>query len=267
MKKYINLLKYEMNNLLRDKMNLTMILYPFLMLIMSVWLFPMLLEIEGASGQGMEITMVIVIMAFLGMGYIIGSALLGFSLLDNKDEKTLQTIAVTPLAKDGYIKFKIIYTYIIGVVSTIIIFSGTKLFAVDSYVLETLNGTVRLFDNITHLEILVMALVSSLLIPFLALTIVGLSKSKIEGFAYMKASGLLMLIPMLVLLEVFRGTGQYFLSLVPNFWATQGVIIKMLPFMFESGANIGYYGYMGIGAILCLTYSVVAYKIFMKQAS
>ena len=149
--KYYNLLKYELRNLLRDKMNLMMFVYPLFMLVMAVYLFPLLFKMEEATGQGLEVAMVVVIIALVSFGYIIASALLGFSLLDNKDEDTMQTIAVTPISKTGYVNFKLVYTYVLSVISTLIILGGTKLLASDKYIL----GAVKLFDNINYLQIFV----------------------------------------------------------------------------------------------------------------
>ena len=217
---------------------------------------------EEAAGDGLEVTMVVMIIALVSFGYIIASALLGFSLLDNKDEDTMQTIAVTPISKAGYVNFKLVYTYVLSVISTLIILSGTKLLASDEYVL----GAFKLFDNISHFQILVFGLSTSLLVPALGLVIVGLAKNKVEGFAYMKGSGFLMLIPMLVLLPTFTGAGQYLLSIFPNFWGVQGILNVMFPAMFTSSANLGFYAYMGIGAVVCVGYSIISYKFYMKRA-
>jgi fluoroquinolone transport system permease protein len=262
MMKYYNLLKYELKNLLRDKMNLMMFVYPLLMLVMAVFLFPFLFQVESAEGAGLEVTMIVVIIALVGFGYIIASALLGFSLLDNKDEDTMQTIAVTPISKVGYVNFKLVYTYILSVLSTLIILSGTKLFASDAYIL----GAVKLFEGISHFQIFVFSLSTSLLVPALGLLIVGLAKNKVEGFAYMKGSGFLMLIPMLVLLPTFKGAGQYLLAIFPNFWGVQGILNLMFPQLFSSSANLGFYAYMLIGAVVCMIYSIICYKFYMKRA-
>ncbi|MGD9901309.1 MAG: hypothetical protein AB7S44_02095 [Spirochaetales bacterium] len=265
MKKYLELLKYELKNTWRDKMNAFMVIFPFFVLLLTVLLYPALMNRVGADISGMSIATIVIIIVMLGFGYVGAAALLGFSLLDNKDEDTLQTIAVTPIGKRGYVKFKVIYTYIFAVISTIIVLWGTKILAGDSYVVQIGAETIKLFDNINFLEVLVFAISSSLFVPSVGLFIVGLSKNKIEGFAYMKSTGFLMLIPMLILLDTFKGLGQYLLSLFPNFWSVQGIISEMLPQMFASSYNLNFYLYMLIGGVICLAYSVLAYKIYMRK--
>jgi fluoroquinolone transport system permease protein len=264
MSKYYALLKYELKNLLRDKMNATMFVYPIFMLVMSVFLFPVLFE--GVEGQGLQVTMLILIIALISFGYMIASILLGFSLLDNKDEDTMQTIAVTPIAKKGYVNFKLIYTYVLSVLSTIVILGGTKLFASEAYVLEVGAQTVKLFDNLNYLHVVLFSLSSSLLVPALGLFIVALSKNKVEGFAYMKASGFFIFIPMLVLFPAFQGAKQFLLSVFPNFWGVQGILNLMLPNLFTTDVNLSFYVYMLVGAILCSVYSYFSYKFYMKRA-
>lgn len=267
MKKYLSLLRYEFKNILKDKMNAFMLIYPLFMLAMAVWLFPFIFRTPELQNASLEVTMLLIVVALLGFGYVIGGALLGFSLLDSKDEDTLQTIAVTPVGKRGYVNFKLIYVYAISVIGTVILLSGIKLFAIDDYALTINETTIRLFDNITHLEILWFALSSGILAPALGLLISGMAKNKIEGFAYMKSTGIIMLIPMLVLLEAFKGAKQYILGIFPNFWATQGVLLKLMPNfpMLSVAANANYYVYLGAGFAISLIYLGLAYKFFMKK--
>lgn len=267
MSKYYHLLKYELKSLLRDKMNLLLFVYPLLMLVLSVYLLPTLIKTPELEGAGLETVIVVTIIMLVSFGFIISSALLGFSLLDNKDEDTMQTIAVTPISKKGYVNFKLVYTYLLAVLSTIIILGGTKLFASDEYVVTYGVETLRLFDNLTYLHIIVFSLTNSLLVPALGLIIVGLAKNKVEGFAFMKSSGFLMLVPMLVLLPTFQGAGQYLLSIFPNFWGVQAIINTMFPLMFNSSANLNFYVYTLIGAGVSLLYSYASYKFYMKRTT
>ena len=259
------MLKFELKNVLRDKMNFSMLVYPFLMLAMTVFLFPLIFKMEEMQGQGLEITMILVIVMLLSMGFMITGALLGFALLDNKDEDVLQTIAVTPISKKGYVKFKLVYTYIISVLSCFLMLAGTKLFASAEYALTYGEMTIYLFDSLTYLHILAFSFSSSLLVPAMGLSIVALSKNKIEGFAYMKASGFLILVPMLLVFPTFKGAGQYILSIFPNFWGTQGVLNLMLPNLFDSVASLNFYLYMLIGAVICVIYSILGYKLFLNK--
>lgn len=266
MQKYWFLLKYEFKNLLRDKMNLTMFIYPLIMLVMAVFFFPFLFKMDDMNASGLQVTMVMLIVALVGFGFMIAAILLGFSLLDNKDEDTMQTIAVTPISKKGYVSFKLIYTYVLSVINTVIMLGGTKLFASNQYVITYGLDTVYIFNAVSYWHILFFSLSMGLLVPALGLLIVAVSKNKVEGFAYMKSTGFLILIPAITMLPSFRGMGQYLLSIFPNFWGTQAMLNLMFPQLFLNGANLNFSLYLLIGAVVSLIYSYLSYKLYMRKA-
>lgn len=266
MNKYFFLPKYELKNLLRDRMNLMLFVYPLLMLAFSVWLFPILISTPELQNTGLEVTVVIILIALLGLGNIVAAALLGFSLLDNKDEDTMQTIAVTPISKTGYVNFKVVYTFLFSILSNFVLLGGTKLLASAKYVVNLGSGEASLFAGVSYLHILLFSISASLLVPALGLIIVGLSKNKVEGFAYMKSTGFIMLIPMLILLPSFQGAGQYILGIFPNFWGVQAMINLMLPELFSNSANLSFYLYLIYGAVIAVVYSLLSYKFYMKRS-
>ena len=59
------------------------------------------------------------------------------------------------------------------------------------------------------------------------------------------------------------------LSIFPNFWATQGMLLKMLPNfgMLSETHNLGFYSYMALGAVVSLFFSVLSYRFFMKRSA
>ena len=75
------------------------------------------------------------------------------------------------------------------------------------------NVTVRMFQDLTYGKIIVFSIVASLYMPALGLLLGGLSKNKIEGFAYMKSSGFLIFIPLLLLFDAFLIISSYPLNL------------------------------------------------------
>ena len=86
------------------------------------------LSMDPAKGESLQVTMLILLIVILIFGNFFLAAMATFLLLDNKDENTLNTVAVTPVGTSGYIKFKMTYIYIMTVISTIVILLGTKNF-------------------------------------------------------------------------------------------------------------------------------------------
>lgn len=261
MKKYLSLLKYESKTIIRDSMNLYMCLFPIVMLILSSVVFPVIFEsMDHTNEAAIRITMLILLVVIVAMGSYFLAAMATFLLIEHKDECTLNTIAVTPLGTSGYIRFKMSYVYIMSAISTVIVFLGTKIIAGDKYVIAGMS----LFDNIGVGHIVAFALADGLFAPALALFQGALAKNKVEGFAYIKGTGVLALIPVILILDTFQGGLQYVLGIFPNFWAVKGIMLKLFPV--ENSANLSYPMYLMIGAAYNIIVLIVAYRFFQKKA-
>ncbi|TYQ17770.1 UNVERIFIED_CONTAM: fluoroquinolone transport system permease protein [Acetivibrio alkalicellulosi] len=260
MGKYFSLLKYESKTIVRDPINIFMTLFPILILILASFVFPLIFEsMDHTEGGALQITMLLLLIVIVSFGGYYLSAMATFLLLDHKDEHTLNTIGVTPLGASGYVKFKMSYMYILTVLSTVVILYGTKLIAGDKYTL----GNISLFDNIGLLDILMFSIVSNIFVPFLALFQSAFAKNKVEGFAYIKGTGMIALIPALMVLDAFQGGMQYVLGIFPNFWAIKGIMLKLFPI--NNSANLSYPMYLFIGAVYNIILLVTVYKIFLRK--
>lgn len=261
MGKYLSLLKYEAKTIIRDPINLYMCLYPVIVLALSAFVLPMIFEsIDPMQEATLKITMLLMLIFIMAFGSAILAAMATFLLLEHKDEHTLNTISVTPVGSSGYLKFKMAYIYLISVVGTIAVLLGTKLIAGDKY---TVMG-VSLFDNINILHIVVFAIVDSIFAPALGLLQGAFAKNKVEGFAIIKGTGILVLVPALMVLETFQGGLQYVLGIFPNFWAIRGMFLEFLPA--ENAANLSFPLYMLIGGAYNVILLTVAYRLFLKKA-
>jgi len=92
-----------------------MIMYPFLIVFITGFIIPAILErtTDTSSAASMN-TLLIGFVITLSMGGFVMGAMLGFSLLENKDENTLTNIAVSPVTVSGYATFKVVYTTIMS---------------------------------------------------------------------------------------------------------------------------------------------------------
>lgn len=264
MDKYLHLIKYELKNTIRDRMTLFLLMFPFVILLISIFLIPRLLLIADANTAGAMYGAMIAFITLISMGVFIIASLLAFILLDRKDEKTLVTIAATPLSVAGYIKFQTVYYYIITIIINLVVLVGTKLFASDAYAFEMNGVSVSLFGDLTYDKIFAFSIVSGLYMPALGLALSALANNKIEGFAYVKMSGFLMFIPILAILNTFSGGMQYVLGVTPNFWAIKGLLISVMPISHSSDMN--FWMYMLIGAIYGILLNIPAYKFFINRA-
>jgi len=261
MGRYVSMLRYEAKTIFLDPVNLYMCLFPIIVLILSSFVFPIILEsIDPLQSVALRLTMLLLLIIILAFGTFFLAAMATFLLLEQKDEHTLHTIAVTPIGTSGYLKFKMTYVYIMSVVGIIVVLGGTKLIAGDKY---TLDG-MSVFDNIGIPHIISFALVNGLFTPALGLLQGAFARNKVEGFAYMKGTGILALVPALMILEAFQGGLQYLLGIFPNFWAIRGILLRLMPA--ESNANLTYPLYLLIGGAYNFAILVAAYRLFIKKA-
>ena len=176
MGKYFGLLKYEANTIIRVPVNVYMFLFPVLMLLMSSFWFPVLFEsIDPAQEARLKMSMLLVLVVILVFGTFFLAAMATFLLVEQKDESTLNTIAVTPLGASGYLKFKMTYLYLASVVGNIVVLQGTKLLARDKY---TIMG-IRVLDNIGISHIVSFAVVG-LFTPALGLMQAAFARTRLR---------------------------------------------------------------------------------------
>jgi fluoroquinolone transport system permease protein len=261
MRKYLSLLIYEAKTIIRDPINIYMCSFPIFILFLSSYVFPLIIEsIDPMKGTMLKLAVLLFIIVILAFGPFFLAAMATFLLLEHKDEHTLNTIAVTPLGADGYLKFKMTYIYLMSVLGMMVILIGTKLLAGGKYEIMGFS----FFSKMEIEHIISFSLVNGLFTPALSLLQGAFAKNKVEGFAMIKGSGMLALIPALMVLESFQGKLQYLLGLFPNFWAIKGILVKLMPVAMSS--DLSYPMYLLIGALYNMLLLIAAYKLFLRKA-
>ncbi|MFA6889909.1 MAG: hypothetical protein WCQ80_02675, partial [Bacilli bacterium] len=155
MKKYTKLLKYELKTILKDRLNLFILVYPVLMLFIMGFILPQILNKMGSlHTEGASLGLLIGYTVTLSIGGYVAGGLLGFLILEHKDESTLLSIAVTPMSLSGYLTFKMIYTTIISILGNFVLLGGLKLIASDAYEIHYGGVVIGLLDSLDFWKIL-----------------------------------------------------------------------------------------------------------------
>jgi fluoroquinolone transport system permease protein len=266
MKVYVKLLKYEFKTLLRDSMNLFMLIYPLFMLGFVGWLIPMILTRSGLGNDdpAYALSMVLVFLLVLSIGGFISGILLGFSLLENKDEQTIKAIAVSPISVQGYVLFKTIYAYFLGVIGTFVMIFGLQYFFEDAFSFQYQDIAFGL-ANLQLWQILLFSFVSSLMTPTAGALMAAVAKNKIEGFALTKSAGIIIMMPLLVILDAFGDWKQYLLGVVPNFWPVKALF--NITFRLDHPDNLDFLVYNLIGIIYALVIASLSIRYFIKRVN
>lgn len=261
--KYLKLLQFELKNIIKDKMNMFMLLYPILLVFIMGFMLP--ITTKGLTQAEIATSFPFIFIIILCIGPLIGGMLMGFSVIENKDEKTLNTIAVTPIALKGYLVFKSVYSAVISFFGTLVMILGIQFFAHSHYI--TFNPTtltfVSIFDLLSFWHILLFSFTCALITPAVGLVLGAFAKNKVEGIVFIKSAGMVLMLPALALLNAFSGLNQYFLGIFPNFWFVKA--IQNIVLFDSSDYNLPFYGYLAIGFVYTSLLCYLSYKIFKKR--
>ncbi|MCL5998698.1 MAG: hypothetical protein M1546_21965 [Chloroflexi bacterium] len=124
--------------------------------------------------------------------------LIGFLLLDQRDDHTLTALQVTPLTLKGYLVYRTALPVGLSVVLTMLSYSLSGLVPLD---------VVALFA---------VALAAAPLAPLFALCLAALAGNKVQGFALTKGSGGVQMAPLIAYFVPWPW--QLVFGLVPSYW-------------------------------------------------
>ena len=237
---YRKFIKSEIGKIRHDSMMLFMFFAPLLFGLMGRYLIPGLAEVNDFD--------IILIADYVLVGLaimmpLLYGALVGFSILDDRDDNILMTIKVSPLSIHQYLSFRLIMATILSFLAVIFIlwFSDIVVFALT--------------------DLLLIAFLASLSAPAIALFINVIAKNKIEGFAIMKGVQIVLLVPLISL--YFTDYKELFFSIVPGYWPTKVISIVVKG---EGFSYLTYNVYYIIGFVYIVLLNIVIYHLFLKRS-
>lgn len=124
--------------------------------------------------------------------------LIGFLLLDQRDDRTLCALQVTPLTLGGYLAYRISLPIVLSV--------GVTLLMLPLAGLEPLGWKA----------LIAVTLLASPLAPLFALFFGVFAENKVQGFALNKGAGVFILLPLVA--YFVPGGWQWVFGLLPTFW-------------------------------------------------
>jgi fluoroquinolone transport system permease protein len=124
--------------------------------------------------------------------------IIGFLLLDERDEQILTALLVTPMPLDGYLLYRISLPMILGTLMTLI-----------SYPLAGLTP-------LPFLDLLIISLLGSITAPLLALFLAAFAQNKVAGFAMAKMGNGILMIP--TVSYFIDSNWQLLAGIVPAYW-------------------------------------------------
>ncbi|NBG87653.1 ABC transporter permease [Isachenkonia alkalipeptolytica] len=223
----------------RDSLTMFMVVYPIVFALIGRYLLPWADENTAFS---LVLFGDFAMAALALLTPMIFGALMGFSILDDRDDGILSAIRVSPLSLGGFLAFRVVLVTLLAFMAGFLV-----MFVAD-------------FGPLTVGETVIIAAVNSLSAPITGFLINAFAGNKIEGFAVMKGTGTLMIFPVIAL--IFTDAKEFIFSFVPGFWPAKAISVL---FRGEGVLNLSYEMYLIIGLFYVLVLNFVVYRIFVRR--
>lgn len=229
----------EFKKWLRDPMMRFMLIYPILFGIVGRYLLP---AISETSNFNIEANADFIVAVLALISPVVFGAIIGFSVLEDRDDHIIDSIKVTPLSFNQFMSFRLIVVYVLAFAASIFImwFSDIGNFALGNMFL--------------------IAFTAAFSAPMTGLAINIFSQNKIEGFAIMKLGGTIIILPIIALF--FSDAKELFFAIFPAFWPAKMIssVIRGDEQMF-----LNYNLYFIIGLLYVIILNVLSYLKFIRK--
>lgn len=190
----------DIRNIRRDSLVAWMIYIPILMALLVRFGAPPLTArlLEQYNFDLTTYYPVLLSYFFIGMCPIVFGAVIGFLLLDEKDDRTLTALQVTPMPLSSYLIYRVSVPIILTIVMFFIVFPLANLTTFDARM------------------ILICGIAAAPMAPMLALFLAAIAENKIQGFALMKLTGIFLLAP--IFAYFVTSSWELVFGLLPTYW-------------------------------------------------
>ena len=211
--------------------------FPIILALIAYFLVPYLRNNSG------DLAANIVTLMFIIMNGFMFGAITGFTLLDDQDDNVLLSLKITPISVKSYVLIKLSLAYLFGMIATLMLILVT--------------GFLK---DINLLDLMMILLLSPMQGPIIALFINSFAHNKVEGFVFMKLSGMLLMIP---IASIFlTNWTEIFLGIIPGFWTARIVSMHLIPGDYLLGSTLVYFL---IGVLVHFLIGFLFFKLYQKR--
>lgn len=193
----------DLRNLGRDPLLRWMALLPLLVALPARIVLPPVLS---RAGEALAVDLSAYYPVLLGYALVLlapvmSGVVVGFLLLDQRDDGTLAALRVTPLPLDGYLAYRLVAPMLLSVAMTPVVLP--------------LAGVAVLGPG----EMLLAGLAAAPVAPLAALALPAFAENKVQGLALMKASSVVLIAPIATLFA--PDAVKLALAVLPTYWPGQ----------------------------------------------
>lgn len=217
-------------NIRRDAMLRWLLFAPLVLALAFRWLLPWAITYADAE-FGFDLRPYIpLIYGFLVlMCPSLYGIVMGFLLLDERDDRTITALQVTPLTLNNYAAYRIALPMLLSI-----------------FILPLMMWLAGV-RGLALWQMLVTAVVAAPLAPFYMLLLATLAPNKVQGFAIMKATGVLWMIPLFAWFVPLPW--QWLAGLLPVYWP-----VKVFWTAVSGDSGIGLYALIGLILQMAVVY-------------
>lgn len=200
MKLFTGLGPLDARSIGRDALLRWMLALP-LLIVVPMWLVlpPLLVRIGALFGVALpSLYPSIASAALLLITPMLYGLVIGFLLLDQRDDQTLSALQITPLPVGHYLAYRLVAPTVL------------------SYGMTVAAVLLAGLPNLHLLGLLLAGMVAALHTPLLALGLACFAANKVQGLALMKAGSVLLLAPLIGLL--LKSNWRYLFGILPTYW-------------------------------------------------
>lgn len=225
----------------RDSVLLLLMVYPFILTILGRYLVPIIQKATLSNTFDLANHYHALMIFFVIMNPALYGNVIGLMLLDEREDNTLTAIRVLPIKMSQYILSKSTLFIIISTISGMLITWLINLY----YVPVTASFLINF--------------VASLGVTFGMLLVNSLASNKVEGFAAMKGTGFILIIPVIALYIPYPF--NYICGIAPGFWPAMAIATYFDKFY----STMSVWTYLGVGFVYIVIISIVLYKKVMTK--
>lgn len=235
-----SLLAADLQTIRRDSLTQFLLYYPLALGILLRFLVPL---VQRELVNLYDITPLYPLLTgFFGLLTMpaLGGVLIGFLLLDERDQRSLAALQVTPLSMTSYLGYRIALLILMTLIGIFVIIPLMGLVPID------------------YGWLFVIGMVAALNAPIFAILLFAFASNKVQGLVVMKALSLFMATPFIS--WFVPEPWQYFFGVLPTFWPLKAFWVQ------QAGGNPLPYLLIGLGVILVylvpllLRFNRIAYR-------
>lgn len=194
----------DARNVARDPLLLWIALLPPAMALATrLGVPPLARLLRGALGFDLAPLLPLLLAGFALLAPTMVGMVVGFLLLDERDDRTLSALLVTPVAPAAYLGYRLLLPTLVGLASTLLCLP--------------LAGLLPL----SPATLLAVALLSAPSAALLALLLATFADNKVAGLALLKLLNVLLMLPLLA--YFVAAPWQWLAGIFPSYWAAKAL--------------------------------------------